>query len=58
MVQRFSLLRSWSEAWWYTGRHGAGEVAESSTSGSIGSSKRQSVTGPGLSSLTLEAYPK
>ena len=31
--QRFSLLWSEQEAWWPTGRHGAGEVAEMYTSG-------------------------
>lgn len=29
-------LSSWWEAWQCTGRHGAGEIAESSTSGSAG----------------------
>jgi hypothetical protein len=36
--QRFSPLSSWWEAWWYAGRHDAGEGAESSTSVSVGSS--------------------
>jgi hypothetical protein len=39
-VQRFSPLSSWQEAWWHAGRHGAGEVAESSKSGSAGSRKK------------------
>jgi hypothetical protein len=30
-VQRFRLLSSWWEAWWHAGRHGAGEVTQSST---------------------------
>ena len=46
--QRFSPLSSWQEAWQYSDRH-AGEVAESSTSGSTGSRKRERETGPGLS---------
>jgi hypothetical protein len=33
----------WQEAWWHTGRHGVGEVAESSTSGSAGSRKREAL---------------
>jgi hypothetical protein len=41
-VQRFSLLSSWWEAWQHEGRHGAGERAESSTSESAGSRKRES----------------
>jgi hypothetical protein len=28
------------EAWWHTGRHDIGEVAESSTAGSVGNRKR------------------
>ena len=44
IVQRFSPL-SWQEAWWHTGRHGAGEVAESSTSGSAGSRKESEPLG-------------
>jgi hypothetical protein len=34
-------LLSWWKAWHYSGRYGAGEVAESSTSQSIGSRKRE-----------------
>jgi hypothetical protein len=33
LAYRFSPLPSWWEAWWHTGRHDAGERAESSTSG-------------------------
>jgi hypothetical protein len=40
-VQRFSPLSSWQEAWQHAGGHDAGEVAESSTSGSISSRKRE-----------------
>jgi hypothetical protein len=40
-VQRFSSLSSWREAWWHAGRHGAGEVAESSTSGLADSRKNK-----------------
>ena len=32
-VQRFIPLLAWWEAWWLEGRHGAGEVTESSISG-------------------------
>lgn len=39
-VQSFSPLSSWWRAWWYTGRHGAGERAESSTSELADSRKR------------------
>jgi hypothetical protein len=39
--QRFSSLSSWWEAWWHAGTHGAGEVAESSTSGSADSRKKE-----------------
>lgn len=35
-VPRISPLSSCWEAQWHSGRHGAREVAESSTSGSIG----------------------
>ena len=31
-VQTFSPLSSWQQTWWHTGRHGAGEGAESSAS--------------------------
>ena len=41
--QRFSPLSSWQKAWWHTGRHGAGEGTESSTSRSTGSRKRKSL---------------
>jgi hypothetical protein len=44
IVQRFGPL-SWREAWWHTGRHGAGEIAESFTSRSAG---RERKTEPGL----------
>jgi len=40
-AQRLILLSLWSEAWWHTGRHSTREVAESSTSGSAGSKKRE-----------------
>jgi hypothetical protein len=40
--QRFSPLPSGQEMWWHTGRHGAGGVAASSTSGSADSRKRKS----------------
>ena len=40
-LQRFSPLSSWQEAWQRAGRHGAGEGAQSSTSGSAGSRKRE-----------------
>jgi hypothetical protein len=43
-VHRFSLW-TWQEAWWPTGRHGAGEEAESSASGPTGSRKREWATG-------------
>jgi hypothetical protein len=29
-IQRVSSLLIWQEAWWHAGRHGPGEVAESS----------------------------
>jgi hypothetical protein len=38
-VQRFSPFSSWQGASWHTGSHGAEEVVESSTFGSIGSRK-------------------
>lgn len=38
-VQRLSPLSSWWEAWWHTGKHGAGEVTEGSTSRLAGSRK-------------------
>jgi hypothetical protein len=38
--QRFSPLSSWQEVWWHTGRHGAREVAESSTPRLADSRKR------------------
>jgi hypothetical protein len=38
--ERFSLL-SWRETGWHAGRHGAGEVAESSKSGSVSSMERK-----------------
>jgi len=44
-VQRFSPLLSWQEEWWYTGRHGTGETAESSTSGSAGIMKQEKTLG-------------
>ena len=47
-VQRFSQLSSLWEAWWHAGKHGAGEGAKSSTSGSISSRKRQWATRPGF----------
>ena len=40
-IERFSPLSAWWEARKHAGRHGAGEVPESSTSGSAGSRKRQ-----------------
>ena len=43
--KRFSPLKSWLEVWWRASRHRAGEVAESSTSGSPGSRKRLRSTG-------------
>ena len=36
MLTVFNPLSSWQEAYWHTGRHGAGEGAESSTCESIG----------------------
>jgi hypothetical protein len=42
--QRFSPLSSWQGALWHAGRHGAGEVAETSTFGSTGSRKREGLT--------------
>ena len=39
--QRFSPLPLWQGAWQHTGRHGAGEIAESSTSRFIGRGKRE-----------------
>ena len=39
--QRLSPLSSWWEAWWHTGRRGAGEGAECSTSGLAGIKKRE-----------------
>lgn len=48
ILQRFSSL-SWQGAWQYTDRHGAGEAAVSSTSGSTGSRKWLQVIRPGLS---------
>jgi hypothetical protein len=41
-VSEVSLL-SWQEAWQYTGRHGAGEEAESSASGSSGRKERKAL---------------
>jgi hypothetical protein len=41
-IQRFSPLSSWQEAWQRASRHGAEEVAESSTSGSAGNRKKMS----------------
>ena len=41
MFQRFHALSSWWGAWRHTGRHGAREIGESSTSGSTGSRKRE-----------------
>jgi hypothetical protein len=38
-VKRFNSLSSWWEAWWCAGRHGSGEEAKRSTSGSSGSKK-------------------
>lgn len=40
-VQRFIPLLAWWEAWWLEGRHGAGEVTESSTSRWTGIRKRE-----------------
>ena len=48
-VQRDNPLLLWREAWQYTGRHGTGGRSESSLSASLGSRKRESATGPGLS---------
>ena len=42
--QRFSPLSSWQGAWWHAGRHGAGELTESSTSASEGSRKGLTLT--------------
>lgn len=39
----FSPLSSWLGAWWPAGRHGAGELAESPTSRSIGSMRRKTL---------------
>jgi len=39
--QRFGPLSLWQEGWLHTGRHGAGDVAESSTCRSPGSRKRE-----------------
>lgn len=41
-------MSSWWEARWHTGRHGVGEVAESSVSGSA-RQLEESDTEPGLS---------
>jgi hypothetical protein len=43
-AQIFNPLSSLCESGWHTGRHGAGEIAESSTSGCAGSWKLQVVT--------------
>jgi hypothetical protein len=43
-LQSFRPSSSWWGAWRHTGRHGAGEVAESSTSWSTGSRKRRCAT--------------
>jgi hypothetical protein len=44
-----SVLSLWPwEAWWHTGRHGAGEVAECSTSGSAGGRERDTDTSLGF----------
>jgi hypothetical protein len=42
-LQRFCPLSSWQEAWRLMGRHAAGEGAESSTSGSAGSRKKETL---------------
>jgi hypothetical protein len=39
-MQRFNPLSSWWEAWQHPDKHGTGERAESSTSGSEGSRRR------------------
>ena len=41
--QRVSPLSSWQESWQHTGRHGAGEIAESSTSEFIGSRNKETL---------------
>jgi hypothetical protein len=46
--QRFSSLSSWQETWCHTDRHSAGELAQSSTSGSTGNRKERD-TGHGVS---------
>lgn len=56
-VQKFCLLSSWLEAWWHVGRHGAGEVAERSTSGSSGSRKRQGASRPILKFWSFKTHP-
>jgi hypothetical protein len=38
---RFSPLFPWWEAWWHVGRHGVAKVTESSTSGYVGSRKKE-----------------
>jgi hypothetical protein len=43
MFQRYSPLLSWQEAWWHALRHGAGEVAESFTYGSLARRKRETL---------------
>lgn len=53
-VQRFSPLFTWWEAWWHTGRHDAGDVAERSTSGSAG---RECCTRHSMNILDLKACP-
>jgi hypothetical protein len=55
-VQRSSsLLPPWRKTSWRADRHGAGEGAESSTSGSKAAG-REVDSGPSLSTLNLKAY--
>lgn len=58
--QRFSPLSSWSETCWHGVRQGAGEVAESSTSGSTGSrgGAQADRHWSGLSFWNPKAHPK
>jgi hypothetical protein len=54
--QTFSLLSLLWEAWQHAGRHGTGEAAQSSTSGSTGSSRRLCHTGCRLSIYDLKGH--
>jgi hypothetical protein len=51
-LQKFIPLSSWRGSWWHIGKHSAGEVAESSTSGSAGRERQWEVAWASESSMS------